>query len=256
MSGSDPALDLSVAIVACDAERTIERTLQSVRGLALRVIVVDSGSRDRTRQMCEERGAEVIEHEWEGYVGQKQFALELCDTAWVLNLDSDEALDPELADAVRQALAEGDAQVAGYEMNRRVWFGDLELRPTWQPEWRTRLVRRARARFAGRDPHDRLQVDGAVRRLPGCIRHDSFATVTEFVRKQIAHGLRAGESYHEMNRKGSAFKLAVSPPAAVLKQLVLRMAWRDGWAGWVCSFGAGIQAAAKHMRLLELSRRP
>ena len=126
----DPSPDLSVAIVACNNERTIERTVRSVRDLACRLVVVDSGSAHQTSQLCRNLGADVIERPWHGYVKQKQFALEQCDTTWVLSLDSDESLDTESADAVRRAVNEDDPQVAGYEINRRTWLGEVEMRHT------------------------------------------------------------------------------------------------------------------------------
>ena len=255
MNEPKPTLDLCVPIIACNAERTIEQTIRSVKGLARRVIVVDSGSTDRTIELCRKHGAEVIEHRWQGHIKQKQIALDQCDSTWVLSLDSDEAVDAQLAEAVGRVVQADDPTIAGYQMNRRVWLGDLELRHAWQPEWRTRLVRRTRARWTGYDPHDRLDVDGAVRRLRGTIRHDAFADITEFVHKQVAHGLTSAASYHDMGRSGSALRLVLSPPAAILKQLLLRRAWRDGWLGWVAAFGAGLHAAVKHMRLIELSHR-
>lgn len=248
-------LDLSVSIIARDAERTIGETLRSVRDLARRIVVVDSGSTDRTVELCRAAGADVIEHEWAGHVKQKQFALEQCDTTWVLSLDSDESLDGESAGAVRDAVAGDDEGVAGYAINRRVRFGGTFLRHAWQPEWRTRLVRRRRAHWGGYDPHDRLDVDGRVERLPGLIVHDSFTGVPDLVMKSARHGLTAAESSFRMGRRGSRLALAVSPPAAVLKQLVLKSAWLDGWPGLCAAFAMGIHAAAKHMRLVELTSR-
>ncbi len=255
MTDPDATLDLCLAVVACDNERTIERTLKSVDGLARRKIVVDSGSKDATLDICHACDAEVIEHAWEGYVKQKQFALDQCDTTWVLCLDSDESLDEDAALAVRDAVRGDDASVAGYEFNRQVWIGERPLRHAWQPEWRTRLVRRDRARWAGFDPHDRLDVEGVAGRLPGNIRHDAFTDFEQLLNKSVGHGLTSARSVHELGKKGSRLQLVLSPPAAVLKQLVLRSAWLDGWPGWLASYSAGISAAVKHVRLLELSKR-
>ncbi len=251
---SAATLDLCVPVICKNSARTIERTIRSVSGLARRVILVDSGSTDGTREIAAGLGAEVMDHAWEGYVRQKQWALEQCDSEWALSLDSDESIDEALAAAVRAAIGRDDPADAGYAANRMVWFHERPLRHVWQPEWRTRLVRTARARWAGYDPHDRLDVQGRVGRLAGSIRHDAFATIAEFVRRQVEHGLLAAESYHAMGRRGSVLRLLASPPAAVLKQVVARSAWRDGWCGWVAAFGTGMHAAAKQMRLLELSR--
>jgi glycosyltransferase involved in cell wall biosynthesis len=231
MTDADTTLDLCLAVIACDNERTIERTLQSVDGLARRKIVVDSGSTDGTLDICRACGAEVIPHAWEGHVKQKQFALEQCDTPWVLSLDSDESLDEQAIQAVRNAVSRDDASIAGYRLNRQVWIGDRPLRHAWQPEWRTRLVRRDNARWAGFDPHDRLDVEGAVARIGGNIRHDAFIDFEQLLHKSLGHGLTTARSFHEMGKKGSRLQLALSPPAAVLKQLVFRSAWLDGWPG-------------------------
>ena len=254
MTNADTALDLCLSVIACDNERTIERTLRSVDGLARRTIVVDSGSKDGTIDLCRACGAEVIAHPWEGHVKQKQFALERCDTAWVLSLDSDESLDETAVRAVRDAVTGDDPSVAGYEINRRVWYRGRPLRHAWQPEWRTRLVRRDRARWTGLDPHDRLDVEGTVRRIRGNIRHDSFRDFAEFLRNSVTHGLTTAQSLHEMGKKGSMLWLLGSPPAAVLKQILFRSAWLDGWPGWLAAYSAGVHAAVKHVRLLELSK--
>jgi len=110
---STAALDLSVAVIACDNERTIGRTMASVEDLARRIVVVDSGSRDGTIEICRGHGAEVIHHDWEGYGRQKQFALDRCDTGWVLSLDSDESVDADLAAAIRRVIESEAAEVLG-----------------------------------------------------------------------------------------------------------------------------------------------
>ena len=137
MTEPKPSLDLCVAIIVCDAQRTIEQTIRSVSGLARRVIVVDSGSTDRTVSICSELGAEVVHHDWEGYGRQKQFALELCDSEWVLCLDADESLEDELILAVRNAVKADDRSIDAFAVNRRFQLGAVQLRHTWQPECST-----------------------------------------------------------------------------------------------------------------------
>ncbi len=258
-----PISDLTVAIIACDNERTIETTLKSVSDLAGRIVVVDSGSTDSTKDICAQYGAEVVEHDWMGHVKQKQFALELCDTEWVLSLDSDEAPEDDLKDAIRRAVGSSEsAQIAGYEMNRCLWFGDQWLRHAFQPEWRLRLVRTTCACWTGYDPHDKLVISdhtkaaGGMRRLSGTLRHDAFEDVADMLRKQIAHGIRAGESYYRMGRKSNVFRTIGSPAAAMLKQVILRSAWRDGWVGWIAASAVAINCHVKNMRLLELQNHP
>ena len=281
-AGAGPRLDLSVAIIARNNALTIRRTLASVRTIAREIVVVDSGSTDQTVEIArDEFGARIIDQPWLGHIRQKQFALEACTASWVLSLDSDESIEPELAAAIRSVVpvagdehavaaatrpigtvsvadpGAGTVAITGYEMNRRLFMAGRWLRHAFQPEWRLRLVRRGSARWGGYDPHDQLELThGRMARLPGLLRHDAFTSVAELVRKQSAHGLRAAESYHAMGRRGSVGKLLLSPGAAVLKQLVLRQGFRDGWPGVAVSMGAGLSATVKHLALLELTMAP
>ncbi len=251
---SEP-VDLDVVIIACDNERTIARTLLSVEGYAKRILVIDSGSRDGTMEIARKHGAEVIYHEWEGHVKQKQFALEQCSAAWVLSLDSDESVDEVLRGEILRVVGDDESGVAGFEVNRRIFFLGRWLKYTFQPEWRLRLVRRERAHWEGYDPHDKMVVEGGgVRRLGGVLRHDSWADVSDLVRSQVGHGLHAAESYHQMGRRGSLLKLFISPAGAMFKQLVLRRGVLDGWRGVVVAVGASVGVCAKYLRLIEIGR--
>jgi len=256
-SGGDqvgPRPDLAVAIIARDNAETIGRTVGAAVALAGRVLVVDSGSTDGTIEIAEGLGAEVIVRSWAGHVAQKQFALEQCgESPWVLSLDSDESPEPELSASIRSALdAPPPRDVTGFEMNRRVWWAGRPLRHAWQPEWRLRLVRPGSSGWTGHDPHDRLETAGSVRRLAGILRHDAFRDVDHFIDKQVAHGRAGASSLHARGRRGSVSALLMRPPAAVLKQLLLKRGILDGRRGLIAATGMGLQTTVKYMRLLEL----
>jgi hypothetical protein len=242
--GGDRAPGLAVAITTMNSMRTIGRTLESVRSLAERIVVVDSGSTDGTVAFCEAGGAEVIHQEWLGHVAQKQLAIDCCaDQPWVLLLDSDEALEPELQDAVRAAVADDDPAYDGWSVNRKLWFLGGWLHHTYQPEWRLRLARTARVRVAGVDPHDRLEVEGGTGRLVGDLRHDSWADVRELAERQVRYSLIASE---QAAGGGSVLRLLFSPPAAFLKQLILRRGILDGRRGLIVAGLASNAAMLKH----------
>lgn len=262
----NPLPGLTVTIVCCDNESTIERCVSSVTGLAARVIAVDSGSSDRTTEILHRHGVEVVYQQWLGFVKQKQFALDMAETPWVLHLDSDESIEPELAAEIRRVVrADPDAtsEPAGCWCNRKVWWAGRPLEHTWQPEWRLRLAQRARARWTGYDPHDEMVVGsaepggtgGKTVKLTGDMRHDAIADLPSFLARQVRHAQVAAESYESMGRRGRVSKLITSPAGTMLKMLVLKGGLRDGWRGWCAATAAATGAAMKHAILLERTRR-
>lgn len=256
-TGAAAGVRLSAAIVCKDNAGTIGRTLDSLRGLADEIVAVDSGSTDETIGMLEAAGARVIRSEWLGHVKTKQKALEACTGEWVLCVDSDESPEPELAAAIGGVIggAGGGDGAAGYEVNRRTYYRGRALRHVWQPEWRLRLVKRGCAAWGGHDPHDVLRLSsGSAGRLGGHLRHDSFATFTEHMRKQWSHATTMARSLHAAGERGSLARLAVSPAGAFVKQLVIKRGFLDGYAGWLAAASTACGTLMKHAALVELSR--
>ena len=250
-----PIANLSVSIVCCNSERTIAPVVDSVRHLAREIIAVDSGSTDTTTTILESAGAKVIHQPWLGYVRQKQFALEQCAGDWILHLDADEPLSNELAVSIREAIAQNDPAIAGYEVNRKVIYAGKILRHAWQPEWRLRLVRKGLAQWTGVDPHDKLELIDPARhraqRLQGTLLHDTMPSMGAFLERQAQHAQTAAKSLAQTGKTTSRLKLITSPAGAFVKQILLRSAWRDGWRGWAAAGATATAALMKHLALLE-----
>lgn len=250
-------MPLSVAIVCKDNAPTIGRVLESVAPLVVdggEIVAADSGSTDGTLGLLESRNARIIRTAWRGHIATKQLALEACEKPWVLCLDSDEPLEPDLARSLADLLARDDASIAGARVNRKVFYKGRFLNFAWQPEWRLRLVRRGHARWTGLDPHDRLELttQGRIVDLPGTLRHDSFATFADHLAKQAVLGRIAAQSLHQQGKRGSRLRLAAAPAGAFLKQIVLKQAWRDGTAGWLAAATTAAGSLMKNAALLEL----
>lgn len=252
---------LSVAIVCKDNQQTIARTLDSVRELVREfggeIVAVDSGSTDGTIALLESHSARIIHSPWLGHVKTKQLALEACTSDWILSLDSDESCEPDILASIRDALASDGAGIAGFELNRKVYYRNTPLNHAWQPEWRLRLVRRGTCGWRGHDPHDVLApIDAAARtqRLPGTLRHDSISTFADFLIKQAAHSRTMAASLHAAGVRGSYLRLLISPPGAFFKQLIVKRAFLDGWPGWLAAASTAASALMKHTMLIELDR--
>ncbi len=260
--------DLSIAIVCKDNADTIGRVLDSISGLAREIVCVDSGSTDGTLDLLSAAGARVETSPWLGHVKTKQKALDACTSQWVLCLDSDEPVMPDLRAAIERCVDTHDPSVVGARVNRKVWYcpgqrgGDNGrfLNHAWQPEWRLRLVRRERARWTGLDPHDKLEVQRdpgqSVIDLPGTLRHDSFSTFTEQLAKEATYARLMARSLHASGVRGSRPRVITSPPGAFLKQLVIKQAWRDGIPGFLAAGSTAASTLMKHLALLEISNSP
>ena len=259
-----PPADLSVAIVCRNNADTIGPVLDSVRGLASQLVVVDSGSTDATMDLVRacRAWAEVVllETHWRGHIATKQLALSACTRRHALALDSDEPLTPELARSVRDACAR---DLPAARVNRVVEYRGRLLRHCWQPEWRLRLVRTdlvadARARWAGLDPHDKLEVAPGtpIEDLRGTLIHRSFASFEQHLSNQLKLQAVSARSLQAAGKRGSPLRLLTSPPGAFFKQLVLKSSWRDGRAGWLAAGTSAAGALMKHMILLERTPDP
>ena len=256
---------LSVMIPCRNNQRTMGRVLDSIRTLADQLVVVDSGSTDATLDLvnaCRQWGTcEVllIETHWRGFVKTKQLALDACNSAYTLWLDSDEPVTPELASSIKSAMARGlDAAT----VNRMVEYKGKLLKHCWQPEHRLRLVktslvREGKARFNGIDPHDYLEIDPphSAPLIEGTLIHESFESFAQHLDNARRLSLVSAQSMHNMSRRTSPLKLMTSPPGAFLKQLILKGSWRDGYAGWLCAATSAAAALMKHMMLYEMQQR-
>lgn len=253
-------LPLSVAVTYKNHAVTLARTLESVRGLAAEVVGVDSGSTDGSSDLVRACQGRVVFAEWKGYIANKQIALDHCTGDWVLLLDCDESLEPDLRESIRGALTRDDPAVVAYRMNRKTWYAGGFLDHAWQPEWRLRLFRRGRAKIAGYNPHDRVDlVDPAsppnrIEDLAGTLRHDSFETMAEYLVKCATYAGIAGESLKAQGKRGSLRGVVFSPPGAILKQIILKGAWRDGTRGWLAAGATAAATLMKHLVLLEKTR--
>ena len=172
------------AIVVCfNEEDRIEVCLQSLAWCA-EIIVVDSYSTDRTPEICRLYTDRFIQREWAGYRDQKAFAHSQATKEWVLLVDSDERVTPELRDEIVEALTRDGGQYCGYAVPRLVRY--LERwwwRGGWYPDYDVRLFRHDRASWGGSDPHEKILVDGPVRRLRHPLEHYSYRSIEDHVQR-------------------------------------------------------------------------
>ncbi|MCA9315537.1 MAG: glycosyltransferase family 2 protein [Planctomycetes bacterium] len=248
---------ISACIIAKDEADRIDRCLASVAWCD-EIVVLDSGSRDDTVERCRRAGARVVETDWPGWVKQKQRAAEAASHDWVFSLDADERVDDELRDALLRvrdsgALA-GDDAPAAYAVRRRVWFlGRWIKHGGWYPEWRSRLFDRRRAHWAGVDPHDRVEADGRVERIPvGHLEHYTFRSFDDYGAKMNRFSTVAAEAKKERGRVASWWDLVMRPGFRFFRMYVLRRGFLDGRAGYILARLASTSVFLKYAKLWDL----
>ncbi|MEM6883736.1 MAG: glycosyltransferase family 2 protein [Verrucomicrobiota bacterium] len=178
-------MKISACIITLNEEENLPRCLESIHDLVDEIVVVDSGSTDRTNYIATDFNARFIRNDWNGYVAQKNFALSKAKFNWVLSLDADEELSPELQSSLKTLKLNGHSElVTGYEMSRVVDYqGDLVRFGDWYPDTLVRLFKKDAAEFAGGHVHERLEINGEVQPLAGEIIHHSFKDETDYLQR-------------------------------------------------------------------------
>lgn len=241
----DQPLPLSVSLITLNEELNLPRCLDSLRGLAAEIVIIDSGSRDRTEEIARQAGALFQSNPWPGFTRQKNLSLERCTQPWVLCLDADEALSPELAASLRNVLG-GQPVAEAFWVNRRTFYLGDWIWHCWYPEWRLRLVRRSGARWVGADPHPRLEAGSAAERLQGDLLHYPYESLSDHLQQTLRYARESAAQLRDQGRQPRLRHLAISPWAAFLKKLLLKQGWRDGWRGWVIAYATCFGVFAKY----------
>src|SRR5258708_29376104 len=168
-------MSLSVCIITLNEEANIGRTLKSVKDIADEIVIVDSGSTDATVSLARGFGAKVSVEPWKGFARQKNSALEKATFDWILSLDADEEVSPELAASIKALLRSGTPQFAGYTMNRRnMYFGKWIKRSGYYPDPKLRLIRRGAAAFELRDGHEDMKMVGEMGHVKVDMIHHAY----------------------------------------------------------------------------------
>lgn len=247
-------MKLSVAIITFNEEKNIGRCLQSVQPVADEVVVVDSFSNDRTQEICNSFGVRFIRHEFEGHIQQKNFALDQTMHELVLSLDADEALDEMLVSEINRIKPMADAN--GYRMNRLTnYCGHWVRYCGWYPDTKIRLVKKARARWTGVNPHDRLEMLGGEKTqlLSGNVLHYSYYTRQDHL-DQIEYfsGIAARE-LHAVGSKTHGITILAKVIAQFVKSYFLKLGLLDGKTGFIISRLSAYATYRKYTKLKMLN---
>lgn len=245
---------ISVVIITRDEEAAIGSCLDSV-AWADEIIVLDSGSTDRTVDIARSKGAIVTaDSDWPGFGEQKNRALQLATGDWILSIDADERVTPELAEEIRSVVASAGSK-PGYAMPRLSSYCGRYMRHSgWWPDYVTRLVQRGRGRFSPSLVHERMEVDGPVGRLQHTLMHDSFQTLEQVLDKVNRYSSLSAQQMAAAGRRGGIVTALGHGLAAFIRTYVFKAGFLDGREGLMLAVSNAEGAYYKYVKLFLLNR--
>jgi glycosyltransferase involved in cell wall biosynthesis len=250
-------MKISACIITLNEEENLPRALASLRDIADEIVVVDSGSTDATRKIAESAGARFIHHDWEGYVGQKNFALTQASHDWILSIDADEELDPALRAQIQQIKNSDQASLpAGYAFSRIVFYNGKWIRHgDWFPDILVRLFDRRKAWFAGGHVHERLETQGVTATInSGFLRHYTYKNKIDRENRIQRYAELWARSAHEQGRKAGPLTGPLHALVRLVRGLIVKGGILDGRAGIEIAMGNAKEVLLKYKKLRELNQ--
>jgi glycosyltransferase involved in cell wall biosynthesis len=243
----------SLVVVTFNEEDRIARCLESVPGIG-EIILVDSFSSDRTVEIAGRHGARVYQREFKSAGDQKNWGIGKAERDWILVLDADEALSPELARAVADALGSSRADV--YRMRRRSEFLGARIRFCgWHNDWIPRLFRRGKGYYPEREVHEELRFKGSAPRLAGVVEHRPYRDIADYIDRMKSYSRRGAVELHR--RESPWFPgIVIRPAARFIRMYVLQLGFLDGPSGFLLCVLASVGVFLKYAFLKELYAGP
>jgi len=250
-------MKISACLIARNEERNLPRCLKSVAPLVDEILLIDSGSTDSTPHIAQEFGARVVQQDWLGYVGQKNCALDHAEHAWVLSIDADEEISPELAAAIARIKADDAADAPGapngYQVSRIVFYRGRWIRHgDWYPDRLVRLFRRTEARFIGGHVHEKLELRGEHPILPGHLHHFTYEDASDRAERCARYAALWAQTAHEEHRHVNALSAPVHAFGRLFKGYVLKGGFLDGDVGWDIALGNAKEVWLKYDLLRKM----
>jgi len=251
---------ISAFVICFNEEEYIAECLRSL-SFCDEIFVIDSFSTDRTVEIAQSMGAKVLQRPWSGYRDQKAFGLTQVSHEWVMNLDADEQVSPELRENVlrvmreRRALIEktGSApDIAGYYITRVVYYlGRWWRSGGWYPEYRLRLFRREKVVWGGVEPHEKPLPQGKTEILGGEIYHFTYKSIDEQILQLHRFSTIAAAEEYRAGRRAGLVSLLLNPIVRMVKFFFVKRGYREGMAGFIVAGFEGFYAFMKYAKIWE-----
>jgi glycosyltransferase involved in cell wall biosynthesis len=242
-------IPVSVAIITKNEEVNIRDALESVKEFE-DIVIVDAFSEDRTTDLCKEFSCRVYQQEWQGYARQKQIAVDYAENQWVLILDADERVTPELRGEIEVRIKGG--AFSGFYIPRRNFFLGRWIRYSgWWPDNTLRLFRKNVSHMEQREVHEKVCVNGSVGYIKSPIEHYTYSTISDYIRKMDNYSTLSAREMQDKGVFSAFFSALFSPLVVFFKMYFFRQGFRDGKHGYVLAVLYSLYTFLKYVKVLE-----
>ncbi len=240
---------ISVTIITLNEEANIGECLESVKW-ADEIVVLDSGSSDRTLEICAEYGVKVHSDKWHGFGKQKNLCQERASSEWILNLDADERVTSSLKEEILEAVSRGDKD--GYFIPRKNFIGGHWIKRCWYPDYTLRLYKKERGAHREQALHASVALNGRTGYLKNPLIHYSYKDITDYIARIPRYSTQGALDAAAEGRRAGLKGLVVRPLYAFIKMYILKRGFLDGRMGLVLSVLFAFYTFSKYAKLWEL----
>lgn len=249
-------IPVSVVIVTKNEEKNIGDALESVKDFE-DIVVLDAYSNDATIEICKRYSVRLYQHEWQGYARQKQMAVDYAEKDWVLILDADERVTPELKEEIFRRVTHHDYY--GFYIPRKNFFLGKWIRHSgWYPDYTLRLFRKEASYIQQREVHEKVIVKGTVGYMKNPLEHYTYRTISDYIKKMETYSTLSAKEMLSKNPQPSflslAIKILAGPIFTFLKMLFIKQGFRDGIHGLMLALFYSFYTFVKYAKAWEMKR--
>lgn len=245
-------MTLSVAIITLNEEKNLGRTLNSVKDFADEIIIVDSGSTDKTEEIAKKYNAKFYHQKWLGYGPQRNKAIDLSTSEWILNIDADEEISKDLAKVIKE-IKKNNNDYDIYKINfMSVCFNKKIKYGGWSNSYRIRLFKKSAGKFNLNDVHEEFITNNKIGKIKEFILHHSYSDLEDYFQKFNKYTTLGAIEYYKKNKKASIFSIILNPLYKFLRMYIFRLGFLDGLEGFLLAITSSLYTMVKYYKLREI----